>query len=427
MAAPTEDEIQAQINRLILMLDEGDKWNTSATKNVLAMYDAVVEGFKGEFAALAIQGADAFRATSSALVSPAIGTQMLNAAWRQYGKQQGFPERNPVQILDRLLVYFAEGSERVTPRTFTFGAPAAITGTGDGVVNRITKDRYDFDIEAATPEAKEIKCIADQSSGGAQIGQQTFEIRGAHVPRDFVEGVVGFDRAGTITAISSDDAARFLTNPSFNQFTGTAPDITTVTGWTIATIADVQIEDTDGVSTIYRTSIQEGTAPGSLRFQDNEKITQLLDREQFDPFTPYYCQIAFFREASCDGNLTIRLGATTATVALSAQSGWTILRIALDQGLYLRNFNASVLDFEVELDSRTTGTLLVDDIVLAPATRFDGTWWAIVGGATEFLLEDLTTATDTVSEAIINKWLWRLYNRYLPHGTTAQVTWAEPA
>jgi hypothetical protein len=287
-------------------------------------------------------------------------------------------------------------------------------------------DRYGFALESATPEVKKFRCNSDRNSG-ANIHQEVFEIRGKEIPRDFVAGIVSRDRVGTLIGISADDTQTILNNPSFNQFSGTAAVPTAITSWEFTTaIANFVVVTTDR----YRDVVHEGDDPASIRFEDNDKLTQALTvaRPVLEPLTPYYCQIAFKRESSCDGTLTFRVGGKSIAVSLVAQSGWTVARIVLDEGLFLRGFNATILDVEIELASRTTGTLLVDDVIIAPMTLFDGTYYALVGGETPFLLEDVATITDTISSDSINqRWISRVYDKYLPHDTTGSgnVTWVD--
>ena len=426
MAAPTEAEIQTQINHRVWLLHQAHLFLGTSTENVAGIYDDAVAVLEGDFAALSLAGLDGLRARASSLVSVASGRAMLDPLFREYGKLNSFPETDPVAILDRLLVKFAEDGGRVTTRAFTFGTPANGGGnTGDGTLNRLTVDRYGYALEAATTEVKTLRCVSDRHSGSG-VHQETFEIRGAEIPRDFAAGVVSADRTGAISALSADDSQTFVSNPSFSAYTGDAPDITTINNWTVTTaIGNFQIELTD----VYRTAVHEASAPGSVRFEADDKLTQAFTvaSPTLNPLVPYYCQIAFKRESSCDGTLTLRVGANSVQVTLAAQSGWTILRLVLDENLFLRLFNATTLDVEIELASRTTGALLVDDIVFAPMTRFDGTWWALVGGATPYLVDDTITATDTATESILQKWLWRMYGRHLPHATGGSVTWAEPS
>lgn len=430
MATPTESEIQTQINHVVWLLHQSDLFLRSNTENVGGIYDDIIAAAEGDFVSFTVAGVDAFRAKASDLVSVRTARDALDGLFREYGKLKNFPERNVLNILDRLAVEFAEGSSRVTTRGIAFGSPSAGGGnTGNGTLNRLTVDGYAYELEAVTVEAKALKCIADRFSG-AQVHQERFEIRGDDVPRDFVAGVVGRDRIGQLTCISSDDSQALVRNPSFSQYSGTAASPTAITGWTVTTdIANFAIVTSD----TYRDARHEGDNAASVRFETNDTLTQKFStlNPAFDPTVPYYCQIAFKRESSADGTLTLTVGGNSANVTLSAQSGWTILRLALDENLWFRQFNASDMEISIALASNTTGDVLVDDLVFAPMQRFDGSWWAPVGGATPFLLEDTFTVTDSfdTSDSILQKWLWRIYGRYLPHDTAASgnVTWSEPS
>lgn len=433
MASPTEAEIRTQINALVWATHQANLWLNGNAENLGGHYDDFVAAMEGDFVSAALAGLDEFRAQAADLVSPTRVRRFLDALIREYGKALGFPETDPLAILDRMFVQFAETTPTpvtVQERDVTFGTPSNDGGnTGNGTLHRLTVDRYGYDTEACTMEAKEFKCIRDRS-GGATVHLEEFEIRGADVPRDLIAGVVSRNRVGRINAIGADTSRSWLQNPSFNEYTsstGSSPyDPTAIAGWTVAgAIGDLQIVTTD----YYRAASHEGDSPACLRFEANEKITQAFTvvNGELKAGVPYFFQIAFKRENSCDGTLTLRVGSNSAAVTFSAESGWNTLVCTLDENLFPRNFNETTLDVEIELSGNSTGEALVDDLVFGPMTLWDGTWWALVGGATPYLLEDKITATDalTGSEAILNYWLWRIYGKVLPMSGTP--VWAEPS
>ena len=166
----------------------------------------------------------------------------------------------------------------------------------------------------------------------------------------------------------------------------------------------------------------------------NDTMTQNMAnirKPVFDPLTPMYFQIAFNRAVgSGDGNLNISLGSKTTTVALAAQTGWNILRMALGQNNWFRRFNQTSMTVTVSIDARTTGYTLVDDFILAPFYEFDGVFFCPVGGATPFLRDDSLTCTDTEAGAVVQYWLWQMFGEewwaYLPANEAAGETWADP-
>jgi predicted alpha-1,6-mannanase (GH76 family) len=90
---------------------------------------------------------------------------------------------------------------------------------------------------------------------------------------------------------------------------------------------------------------------------------------------------------------------------------WNILQLDLDSSRFYDNFKEDDLDVKLEVTSLATGTVVVDDVVLAPMVNLDGTWWAVVGGATPWLKGDtrIFSADARGATAIINYWLWRAY------------------
>ena len=221
---------------------------------------------------------------------------------------------------------------------------------------------------------------------------------------------------------SADDS--LLINPSFSDYSGTAAVPTEITGWTPGTIGDFDIDTTN----YYRAATLEAT-PAALVFTATDNISQALSVKgtTLDPFTPYYLQLAYNRQVNGDaGTLEIHLGAQSSSVVLAAQTGWNILRLAIGTKNWFKNFNENSLDVNI-IWTRTGGTgLLIDDVVFAPYTNYDGAWVCPVGGATPFLRRDIGTFTDTETGAIIARWIWRAFGRYLPGASGGAETEADP-
>jgi hypothetical protein len=216
----------------------------------------------------------------------------------------------------------------------------------------------------------------------------------------------------------------FVVNPSFSQYTGTAAVPTDLTGWVVTSLANILVDTAN-----YYRDFDGDTVPAALQFKTNNKIVQNFNVQnlKLEPYTPYYCQIAFNRQiGTCDGTLTLRLGNTSVNVVLAAQAGWNILRIPIGQYNWLFNFNKEDPTFEVELSGRTAGTLLIDDLIFGPYQFFDGCYYAPVGGATPWLLDDIFTFLDTETGAKIQECIRQLYGLFLPHSTGGGITWADP-
>jgi len=70
--------------------------------------------------------------------------------------------------------------------------------------------------------------------------------------------------------------------------------------------------------------------------------------------------------------------------------------------------------------------LLVDEIILAQPAKFDGKYYLLTSGRTDFLKGDYFRFTDTVvNTGRIQYIISRLFGKYLPH-TAAAPTYADP-
>ena len=87
------------------------------------------------------------------------------------------------------------------------------------------------------------------------------------------------------------------------------------------------------------------------------------------------------------------------------------------------------------MDALAVGTVLVDELIIAPYSQVDGTWYALNAGPNNsattaapsipFLRDDEFTHTDIEVGSIIQEWLARSFGVYLPHD--ASPTWVDPS
>lgn len=440
MASPSLANVQNTASALIQILQQFRKYaglHTAAGSSInlgfsfLTNFDsvsnpaaaAIVTNFPAAIAAAATAFRQALAATR-ALAGVVIQPSMLD-----FGTVISAPVTDPVGIFrDFLYQYFVDNSRSVNAREFTRGSVSAVTGTGTGTINRLTTDGNNFPLEASHAEVKIAKCIADKLSGAVQH-EEIFEFRGEDPEPDDLK-IVGSGRVANIRCLSGRDSENYLSNPSFDSFSGTITTLTAVTDWTPTTaIGNFQLDQTN-----YYRGYDGVTTPASLRISTNDTMTQNManiKKPTFDPLTPMYFQLAYNRQVgSGDGNLNIVLGSKTTTVALAAQTGWNILRLAIGQNNWFRRFNQTTMTVAVSIDSRTTGYTLVDDFILAPFTEFDGAFHAPVGGATPFLKDDSLTWTDTEVGAVIQYWLWQAFGEewwaYLPANAAGAETWTDP-
>lgn len=423
MVTPTRAEIETQFSNAIHILEETREFGHVDATNLLGLIDTLEQSFKGDFISEASSAAGALRARYASVLESSFAASFLRPHLRQYGKFVNAPETDDQTILTRLRDDFIANTQRVQSRVFVFGSPAAGGGNvGDGVINRLFVDEDNQQIENTHSEAKVATIVSDEHSG-ADEHEEFFEFLGDSPERDqiLISGSGAFRR---VKSISARDSENFIGNPSFSRFDGTLAVPTAITDWTVSDIANVQLDQTN----FYRGFLGDVT-PTALQFETNASVEQNLSVRgvQLDPNVPMYCQVAYNRAVgSGDGTLTLTMGGVTASVALVAQAGWNILRIAIGQNNWFKTFNQEDPLIKVELTGRTTGTTLIDDVIFVPFENFDGIWYAPVGGQTPFLRDDTFTWTDTETGSVIQLWIWRSFGRYLPHGVGGAITWADP-
>lgn len=343
--------------------------------------------------------------------------------------------------------YMHANSQSVNSRDFSFGSPSEGSNVGNGSVYRLTVDEHGYDLEGWQPDDYTLKCIADARTT-AQLHREVFALRGTDAHPDSLK------RTGTglaelrIPSLNAKDSEAYVNNPSWNNYTaspavGTPAQPTALPGWTPSggdfTSLKVDIDD------VYR------AAPGdnnnaSLKFEADKTITQnpLTQRAaRWDLDTPYFVRVMVYRRDSCDGNFKLTLGGITRTVAMSGltDDAWNEVLLVASPGAnnWFRNLNENDLVVELELESRTTGSLNVDDLIVAPFNRVGaagdsrrgrgamGTYLVVVGGSTPWVEGDVFTFTDSVggTRGVNQHWVVHTGVGYLPSENTGSETVAD--
>lgn len=422
MAAPTEANIQDQIGKVCKIFEEMRNFGHVNSPNLIQMEGDLIAALEGDYSSESLSGWAAVRAGYAALIEqPAT---VLTPLLRTYAQFIGVPETDAQSILTRLFDHFTDNTLTVESRAFAFGAiSAGGSNVGDGLVNRLTTDENGDDIENQTSDGKTVECIGDEHSGASVEGEERFNIRGETSLRDRIE-IAGSGLSAELRAISAKDSRQLIGNPSFDAITGDIGSVTAINDWTPTT----NISNFDGNVGFYRNPFGSSTTPLSLKILGNDTLSQnfSVKRTTFNPNVPVYLQIAYNRQTGAgDGTLTLHLGSQSTAVVLSAQAGWNVLRIALGTKNWFKTWNQEDPTIAIQLSGHSTGYVLVDDIVLFPMSNFDGAWYTIVGGQTPFLRDDIFTFTDAETGSIIQRWLWRAYQRYLPH--SGSPSWADPS
>jgi len=430
MALPSEAQIRAAILQATEILEATLDFGASTSPNFIAESEALhsaVGAWATSEISSALGAVDTQRRRLAAIVSPGAARPMLDPLWHVYADVLGIEEGAIEDRLDRIREVFDANADSVNSRDFTFAtASAGGSNVGDGLIQRCTVDEYGEPIEAAHAESKSFVCVSDQNStGGGQRHEEVFEVRGAPLGDDEL------DRAGSgilvrVQAVSARNS--MLKNASWDAWRSTTNDATALTSipnWTVDTIANVEADATN----FYRTEGgRDPATPYGMKLTGAVVFSQSIQRlrGRIDPTRPVYLQVAYNRAVgSGTGRLVLAIGSTSVNVTLSAQAGWNILRVPLDVNAYLATFDGDDTKVTLTLDTTPTGYTVVDDIILTQPPRIDGTMYVVVGGATPFMLDDSFTIGDSASDAtIIQKWLWRVYGRWLPSATGGTETWA---
>lgn len=434
MADPTWAEAWSQFKNRINIFQKTDLFCNTNSPNFLGLQDTLEQSLEGEYIIDVENSVRADRARISALLTDgnlkaAFGPHLLEIA-----RVAGIPDRDSAALMTRLHDYMNTNGYAIKSRGVSFGTPAAVTGSGNGNVYRLTVDRDGYTLDGVFAEAKRAECVFDQ--GQVDKHEEIFEFRGVEAEQDFL-AVLGSGMRVQIPALHSgaSSTGKFLSNSSFETFTGTAPTAgspttlsttTELTGWTVTTAANAAVE----LDTTYRGYPGQPSSLYSVRFTNNNTITQTLNdtvRPTFNPEVPVYVQVAIYRASTVTGNVTLTFGASSVTVALSTltDNAWNVVKIALGTGLWYKNFRTNGMTVAVQLASYGgSGHIKIDDVIVGEMTNVDGTFYVAVGGSTPFKQDDYSTWTDSISsDSVVQKWLWRSGLGVLPSRANAtQVT-----
>lgn len=427
MASPSEAEVQAQLKNFVELLEETRKFGNVNAENWVSKEDTAVQTVESDYADEITSAAARARRNLQAVIDRASAQAIIRPHIKGYvkhivGKAVPAGDQEAIDILYR---WFFDTTVTVKSRGFVYNTPAAGgSNIGNLSILRVTKDENNFDLEAATAEAKEARCIQDRNTG-TNLDNEIFRFRGAPQGRDALQ-VSGSGGTADIRAVNWQSS--LLLNTSFEEFSGTAAAPTEITSWE----SDIAVSGTNysfDETNHYRA--QQGVeTPRSLNIKATAILTQKLStaNRKLKAEIPYYLQVAWNRQiGSATGDLLIRLGAQSNTVAVAAQAGWQILRApaTLGQNNWYKNFDEADLDIAIEW-TRTGGDLLVDDVLLVPFSLFDGTWYLVIANNTSHAparKDDIYTWSDTIaSDSIIQYWLWRAFGRYLPHSGSPSIT-----
>lgn len=403
--------------------------HVTSTANWMYLEDQVTQSLETDYAPSIV---GSLAQTRGALVA-ALGSfrGAFDGVIRTYLKTADIATTDLAKACVLLREYFESGTPiTFKERAWSRGTAAAVgSPSGNGVVRRLVTDRYSRDIQHCYVETRIAKCIKDANSG-ARRHQEVFEVRGGRRSKDGLD-VTGSGIVHEVASVSAADSR--LSNPTFSRYSGTAAVPTEITGWTPSAIGNFLIDETNYYRDFDGDSTSSGAASAAVQFKTNAELVQALSVRGdagLSPYVPMYARIAYNRSVgSCDGNLTLTVGAVTETVALVAQSGWQILYVPLNQKCWLQTLNEQSFDVKITLASRTTGTLLVDDVIFVPWKRWGmGDYYIIDGGSTPWLVDDSWTfgADTETGSKVIGEWCRAFPELECPFPGTASPTISDP-
>jgi len=437
-----------QLGKALKPINEAEKFGSANTPNLLDMENSLQTSIDGEFTSIGLNAVRNMRNALSAQISDtqvrALWTPYLQEMQRVIGTEVN-TTGDATSILAQIRDYMAgTASQTIKSRVMVSPQPAKdLSNTGDGSIHRVTVDFNGDTIEAQGAELMRADIVRDQNQ--AQEWAEVFRFRGRPRERDNLY----WNGSGIVTDVPCLHAktSSLLLNPSFdsNDATndGDAPaSLTGITNWAIGSSA-ASFALRTGAGLTFRGHPGAPDTIWGAEFLGNDTLTQVFQQEQpgtvFSDNVPYYAQVAWNRQSSGDGTLRLYLGTqfANATVSGGTNGQWNILRIPLGVANWYDSFKQADLALKLELFSRTTGSVIVDDVCVAPMVNVGGHWYMPVGGGalpatapTAFLLDDFFTwtTTEAVSRGILAYWLWRAFgiDGWLPTATPGLETIADP-
>lgn len=407
----------------------------TATHNVISLTQQIEANAKGVYGADLRTKARRFRTRYAALWSATKMRELLDPIFRLALIDLIGANRNEVADVKaawwRIVEYFQGGSYSVKTRGITFDSSPTAAGTGDGVIYRLTKDRFGETAENGYyPLDVTLRCIADES-GGASPGEEAFSISAPSQLDVLEQGLGGTPNLPTILRALNSDGP-YLKNASFQSGKAANSNPSSLGGWLDTTgtygSARYAIDATD--TFMSSTEEAESGVPLSLEIKGDHEIYQ--EMEGLNTALPIFWTARIRPGASISGgSLTVGWGnQTKATTLTSITAGsFNLVTPTLDENLYPYNFatGSNAKKFRIAVSGLAGDTVKIDNIRLGNMVPFNGLWYFADPGTTQFrsgaskktfLFEDVLAGSD----AIIQRILALAYGLSLPASGTPTIS-----
>ena len=335
----------------------------------------------------------------------------------------------------------AEASETIIRRTITRGAVAyGGANVGTGAVYRCYTDRWGHAIEAGyAAQVTTVEVTADKNSGAEASGREVFSIYGAgRVAESQLDLGTAGTEVGQLTAVRSVDC--LLQNGSFEDGTGTAASTTAITGWTaivgaigtnmLRTAAAAAAAATDGAPFRNKPGATTGQClqltAAACTLEQKFSVNSIGKNLDVNKPVAVIARIRPSTGTAFVGTFSYRVGNQTGTLAHGAMAGgWEDVQLVTlnSAAAWYDVFAEDDVRIQVGLSAWTQGSLYVDEILVVQPTMYDGIYYVVTAGQTDWLRDlvaDVATFTDTSADTgEIQTWLSRLFGQYLPHAADA--------
>ncbi len=439
---PTKADVLAMLSEVIDLAHTGYQAGVDALPKVEAMEGATK--VRGDFGAQAHpNNALAVRARLASVAERTFVRQIIEPVVRELAVLYDSPHaagdisRAARDAVDGL----TSDGDTFQTRGISYGTPTPNgANAGNGVIRRLTVNVQGQNLEGLTYETKTIVCVQDQHNG-RQRHAEILEVRGGSPGIDMLApGGTGSDQSPRLpsrnSATNASDGS-MLPNSSFDVGVDDNPTETTMfSDWTLSTLTGVSRE----TGNVYRGN--PGTPAGSevsLRMTGTVTARMVLNDKgiTFNGRTPYYLGVRVYKPAGATGNVVIGFGSVTQSVDLTSLSdnAWSLVELPLTNSLYYENWNADQAYVTVEVQG-ASADIDFDDLILAPLTFVDGSWWICIGGDQPFLagrdalpLGDRFTAVDSGAAAAAAKIQhhWAYVAGYPSLPSSASPTVPDPA
>jgi hypothetical protein len=445
LATPSRAVIYTQIQDVVDLLEEWRKFGRVNAKNLIAMFNTIQTDSAGDYVPNIQAALSAYRQNAAVNISPAFVAALLRPLLQTLCKSvigRGDPN-NDASMNYEIYKYFVDQGQRVQSRNMTYGTPVAgASNVGNNQIIRLARDQYNFPIENTFLDQKRILCVSDYQTG-TQRGSEIFTVQGQTPAIDNLErSGSGFN--GFLQAKTTDDSLLF--NASWTQFSGTASAPTAVTNWTSTDLNGVSITPSSSYMTFdstnyFRAAPSDASATSyAIKLVASQRLSQKLSVRGTKLRTdrPYLLAIVWNAAVyTAQGTLTARMGNTNRTVTVTGATGWNVTLIPApigqfaQQSCWPRLFERDDMSISIDFN-RSSGSLLIDDVLLLEGQITDGTFaWCIPASTTTgwvpSKINDVYTYADiAASDSKIQKFLWWGFGTYWPHSFGSSITLSDP-